>query len=68
MRLRRPRIDADDVADRWQPKLYLRLIVPCYQSPTSASRAAALGPVPAMSLGLVVGLGLGVQALISHID
>ena len=27
MRLRRPRIDADDVADRWQPKLYLRLIV-----------------------------------------
>jgi len=47
--------------------VYLRLIVPCYQSPTSASRAAALGPVPAVSLGLVVGLGLGVQALISRI-
>ena len=47
--------------------VYLRLIVPCYQSPTSASRAAALGPVPAVSLGLVVSLGLGVQALISRI-
>ncbi|MGH2977011.1 MAG: lipopolysaccharide assembly protein LapA domain-containing protein [Gaiellaceae bacterium] len=27
MRLRRPRIDTDEVADRWQPRLYLRLIV-----------------------------------------
>ena len=27
MRLRRPRVDTDEVADRWQPKLYLRLIV-----------------------------------------
>jgi uncharacterized integral membrane protein len=26
-RLRRPRIDTDEVADRWQPRLYLRLIV-----------------------------------------
>ena len=27
MRLpRRPRIDTDDVADRWQPRLYVRLI------------------------------------------
>jgi uncharacterized integral membrane protein len=25
--LRRPRIDADEVSDRWQPRLYLRLIV-----------------------------------------
>jgi len=25
--LRRPRIDAGEVADRWQPRLYLRLIV-----------------------------------------
>jgi uncharacterized integral membrane protein len=25
--LRRPRIDTDEVADRWQPRLYLRLIV-----------------------------------------
>jgi uncharacterized integral membrane protein len=24
---RRPKIDTDEVADRWQPKLYLRLIV-----------------------------------------
>jgi uncharacterized integral membrane protein len=24
---RRPRIDTDEVADRWQPRLYLRLIV-----------------------------------------
>jgi uncharacterized integral membrane protein len=24
---RRPKIDPDEVADRWQPKLYLRLIV-----------------------------------------
>ena len=24
---RRPRIDADEVADRWQPRLYARLIV-----------------------------------------
>ena len=28
MRLpRRPKIDTDEVADRWQPRLYLRLIV-----------------------------------------
>jgi uncharacterized integral membrane protein len=26
-RLRRPRIDTDEVSDRWQPRLYLRLIV-----------------------------------------
>ena len=25
--LRRPRIDTDEVADRWQPHLYLRLIL-----------------------------------------
>jgi uncharacterized integral membrane protein len=25
--LRRPRIDTDEVADRWQPRLYARLIV-----------------------------------------
>jgi uncharacterized integral membrane protein len=25
--LRRPRIDAGEVSDRWQPRLYLRLIV-----------------------------------------
>jgi uncharacterized integral membrane protein len=25
--LRRPRIDTDEVSDRWQPRLYLRLIV-----------------------------------------
>ena len=24
---RRPRIDTDEVSDRWQPRLYLRLIV-----------------------------------------
>jgi uncharacterized integral membrane protein len=27
VRFRRPRIDADEVADRWQPRLYLRLIL-----------------------------------------
>jgi len=27
VRLRRPRIDTDGVSDRWQPRLYLRLIV-----------------------------------------
>lgn len=27
MRLRRPRIDTDEVTDRWQPRLYLKLIV-----------------------------------------
>jgi uncharacterized integral membrane protein len=27
VRLRRPRIDTDEVGDRWQPKLYLRLIL-----------------------------------------
>ena len=27
MRVRRPRIDTDEVSDRWQPRLYLRLIV-----------------------------------------
>ncbi len=27
MRLRRPRIDTDEVSDRWQPRLYLKLIV-----------------------------------------
>ncbi|HLY86326.1 MAG TPA: lipopolysaccharide assembly protein LapA domain-containing protein [Gaiellaceae bacterium] len=26
---RRPRIDTDKVADRWQPRLYARLIVLC---------------------------------------
>ena len=26
-RLRRPRINTDEVSDRWQPRLYLRLIV-----------------------------------------
>lgn len=25
--VRRPRIDTDEVSDRWQPRLYLRLIV-----------------------------------------
>ena len=27
MRMRRPRIDTDEVSDRWQPRLYLRLIL-----------------------------------------
>jgi len=27
VRLRRPKIDTDEVSDRWQPKLYLRLIL-----------------------------------------
>ena len=27
MRLRRPRIDTGEVSDRWQPRLYLRLIL-----------------------------------------
>jgi uncharacterized integral membrane protein len=27
VRLRRPKLDTDEVADRWQPRLYLRLIV-----------------------------------------
>jgi uncharacterized integral membrane protein len=27
VRLRRPKIDTDEVSDRWQPRLYLRLIV-----------------------------------------
>ena len=27
MRLRRPRIDTNEVSDRWQPRLYVRLIV-----------------------------------------
>ena len=27
MRLRRPKIDTDEVSDRWQPRLYLRLFV-----------------------------------------
>ena len=26
-RLRRPQIDTDEVSDRWQPRLYLRLIL-----------------------------------------
>ena len=26
-RFRRPRIDTDEVSDRWQPRLYLRLIL-----------------------------------------
>jgi len=29
VRLRRPRIDAGEVNDRWQPRLYVRLIVLC---------------------------------------
>jgi uncharacterized integral membrane protein len=27
VRVRRPRIDTDEVNDRWQPRLYLRLII-----------------------------------------
>ena len=27
MRVRRPRLDTEEVNDRWQPRLYLRLIV-----------------------------------------
>jgi uncharacterized integral membrane protein len=27
VRVRRPRIDTNEVSDRWQPRLYLRLIV-----------------------------------------
>jgi uncharacterized integral membrane protein len=27
VRVRRPRIDTDEVSDRWQPRLYVRLIV-----------------------------------------
>jgi uncharacterized integral membrane protein len=27
VRFRRPRIDTDEVSERWQPRLYLRLIV-----------------------------------------
>jgi uncharacterized integral membrane protein len=27
VRVRRPRIDTDEVSDRWQPRLYLRLLV-----------------------------------------
>ena len=27
MRRRRPRIDTNEVADRWQPRLYVRLVV-----------------------------------------
>ena len=27
MRVRRPRIDTDEVSDRWQPRLYLRLLI-----------------------------------------
>ena len=27
MRVRRPRIDTDEVSDRWQPRLYVRLLV-----------------------------------------
>jgi uncharacterized integral membrane protein len=27
VRLRRPRVDTGEVSDRWQPRLYLRLIV-----------------------------------------
>jgi uncharacterized integral membrane protein len=27
VRVRRPKIDTDEVSDRWQPRLYLRLIV-----------------------------------------
>jgi uncharacterized integral membrane protein len=27
VRVRRPRIDTDEVSDRWQPRLYLKLIV-----------------------------------------
>ena len=27
MRLRRPKIDTDEVSDRWQPRLWLRLVL-----------------------------------------
>lgn len=46
--------------------VYLRLIVPCYQPPGVGSSPQAFGAVPALCLGLVFVLGLGVQLLVSR--
>jgi len=47
--------------------VYLRWLVPCYQTPSVARAAPAGGPVSAISAGIVVGLGLGVQVLLGRI-
>jgi NADH-quinone oxidoreductase subunit N len=47
--------------------VYLRLIVPCYQTPVGTRPRPSLGAVPVVSLGLVLALGVGVQALIGRV-
>jgi proton-translocating NADH-quinone oxidoreductase chain N len=47
--------------------VYLRWLVPCYQTPPFEHRAPSAGPMTAISAGLVVGLGLGVQLVLGRI-
>jgi NADH-quinone oxidoreductase subunit N len=48
--------------------VYLRWIVVCYQAPPTPRVARSLGAVAAISLGLVVALGVGVQALVAPLS
>ena len=71
-RLRRPRIDTGEVSDRWQPRLYLRLIVLgllvawaiafVLENRTQVSVHFVLGTAR-VSLVWVILLGLGVGLL-----
>jgi NADH-quinone oxidoreductase subunit N len=47
--------------------VYLRWLVPCYQMPPTVRVAPSGGPISAISAGIVVGLGLGVQVLVGRI-
>src|SRR5207302_4365282 len=45
--------------------VYLRWLVPCYQSPETLRAVPSAGPISAISVAFVVGLGLGVQVLLA---
>lgn len=47
--------------------VYLRWLVPCYQTPLEARAAPSGGLISAISAGIVVGVGLGVQLLLGRI-
>ena len=48
--------------------VYLRWLVPCYQTPVSEHPVSSGGRVSAIAAALVVGLGLGVQLLLARIQ
>lgn len=47
--------------------VYMRWLVPCFQTPPAERLAPSPGPISAVSLGLVVALGLDVQVLLARV-